>query len=102
MLPTSEAFSRLATVVVVNLLLSGVSKRDVNAQGKSMISSCNLPVSLPAAAFNLDLFAVSRTLSLPCHACRLSQPAKNSQNLISKNSKLHLFIVVDIWAYFLL
>jgi hypothetical protein len=79
MLPASKVFSQLVIVVAVNLLLSGVFKRDVNAPGKSMIFSCTPPVSLPAAAFKLDHFATSRTLSLLCPACKLLQLVKISK-----------------------
>jgi hypothetical protein len=44
-----------------------------------MIFSCTPPVSLPAAAFKLDLFATSRTLSLLCPACKLLQLVKISK-----------------------
>lgn len=101
MLPASEAFSRPAIVVAVNLLSSGVFKRDVNAPGKSMISSCNLPVSLPAVAFSLGLFAISRTLSLLCPACKPLQRVKISKFDVRKiQNCIYLSVRVDIWAFF--
>ena len=98
MQPASKVFSQPAIVVAANLLLSGVFKRDVNAQGKSMISLCTPPVSLPAAAFKLDRFATSRTLSLLCPACKPLQLVKRPK-FDFKNSKLHLFIASRLLGF---
>jgi hypothetical protein len=74
---------QLAIVAVVNLSWSGVSKRVVNAPGKSTNISCILHVSLEVAEYKFALLTTSRTLCHPFHVCKQLLRAKNSKSIHS-------------------